>query len=426
MILKKSINRELVSVIVLIVLTLGIVFFKFNQIPKNLAFDEVEFTKLALSLKNKPYIPYSPLATGHSTLYFYILLFFFKIFGVNSFALRLPAAIFGVLSVLIFYLIAKIIFIQPTTLSTSKTKYLPFLLTIIFLTSRWYFNFSRFAFEATFLLFLELAAVYFLLQCFNPPAGRAGTLKWPYFLLTGLFTGLAFNSYTPGRIFFILIFTAMLLKLGLKKNTFKPFIICLSSFLIVILPLSLYLITHQDIRFNQQFFLKNNQLTVNKKAEFVWKNIQSTTLMFNFRGDINGRHNYPNKPALNLIIGGLFLFGLLLALIDLKKNFYNQFFILYFILSLIPTLLTYPWENPNMLRTFTVIPAVVYFCGLTINFILNRFNKFKPALLLMFILVVASSFYEIRTYYKYQVSVFKEAFEVEFPLEKAIKTEKIL
>lgn len=417
MISKKSINWRLISIIVLTLLTLGVVFFKFNQIPQNLAFDEVEFTKLALSLKNKPYIPYSPLATGHSTLYFYILLFFFKILGVNSFALRLPAAIFGVLSVLVFYFITKITCrLSPTA---NKTEYFPFLLTTIFLTSRWYFNFTRFSFEATFLLFLELVSIYLLLQCFK-------TLKWQYFFLTGLFTGLAFNSYTPGRIFFVLIFTTMLLKLGLKKDALKPFFVSLGSFLIVILPLSFYLIGNQDIRFNQQFFLKNNQLTTNKKIEFLWKNIQSTALMFNIKGDINGRHNYPNKPALNPILGGLFLFGLLLALINLKKNFYNQFFILYFILSLIPVLLTYPWENPNMLRTFTVIPAVVYFCGLTINFILYNFKKFKPAPLLIFMLVVISSFYEIRTYYKYQAPVFKEAFEVKFPLEKAIKMKKIL
>lgn len=412
MTLKKSINWKLVSIIVLTILTLGVVFFKFNQIPKNLAFDEVEFTKLTLSLKNKPYIPYSPSATGHSTLYFYVLLFFFKIFGVNSFVLRLPAAIFGVFSVLIIYFIFKKIFLR-------NSNFIPLLLAIVFITLRWYFNFSRFAFEATFLLFLELTSIYFLLQCFK-------TLKWQYFLLTGLFTGLAFNSYTPGRIFFILIFAAILLKIGIKKSAFKSFLIYLGSFFIVILPLSFYLITHQDIRFNQQFFLKNNQLTTNKKFGFLWKNVQSTALMFNIRGDINGRHNYPNKPALNPIVGGLFLFGLLLALINLKKNFFNQFFILYFILSLIPTLLTYPWENPNMLRTFTVIPAVIYFCGLTINFVLYRFNKFKPILLLMFILVIVSSFYEIRTYYKYQVPVFKEAFEVRFPLDKAIEMEKLL
>lgn len=417
MISKKSINWRLISIIVLTLLTLGVVFFKFNQIPQNLAFDEIEFTKLALSLKNKPYISYSPLATGHSTLYFYILLFFFKILGVNSFALRLPAAIFGVLLVLVFYFISKITCrLSPTA---NKNEYFPFLLTTIFLTSRWYFNFTRFSFEATFLLFLELVSIYLLLQCFK-------TLKWQYFFLTGLFTGLAFNSYTPGRIFFVLIFTTILLKLGLKKNTLKPFLISLSSFLIVILPLSFHLMGHQDIRFNQQFFLKNDQLTVNKKIEFLWKNIQSTALMFNIKGDVNGRHNYPNKPALNPILGSLFLFGLLLALINLKKNFYNQFFILYFILSLIPTLLTYPWENPNMLRTFTVIPAVVYFCGLTINFILYSFKKFKPTPLLIFMLIVISSFYEIRTYYKYQAPVFKEAFEVKFPLEKAIKMKKIL
>jgi len=83
------------------------IFYKFPNLPKYLAYDEVQFSQLALSLKNKPYIAYSPLATGHSTLYFYIILFSFNIFGITNFALRFPAAIFGVLSVIIFYLIMK-------------------------------------------------------------------------------------------------------------------------------------------------------------------------------------------------------------------------------------------------------------------------------------------------------------------------------
>ena len=74
----------------------GIIFYQFPNLPKQLALDEVEFAKLALSLDGKPFSPYNTMATGHSTLYFYVILLSLKLFGVTSFALRLPSVIAGV------------------------------------------------------------------------------------------------------------------------------------------------------------------------------------------------------------------------------------------------------------------------------------------------------------------------------------------
>ena len=104
--------KKIAPIIILTILSALFIFYRFNDIPKNLSFDEVEFAKLALSLQNKPYTPYSSLATGHSTLYFYIILFSLKTFGINVFALRFPAAIFGILSVIMFYLIMQKVFKQ--------------------------------------------------------------------------------------------------------------------------------------------------------------------------------------------------------------------------------------------------------------------------------------------------------------------------
>lgn len=366
-----------------------VIFYRFNQIPKHLAFDEGEFARLALSLDAKPYTPYSPLATGHSTLYFYIILFSFKLLGINNFALRLPSAIFGILSVVVFYLI------------TRKKLKSAFFLTLIFLTSRWFLNFSRFSFETTFLLFLELLSIYFLFK--------------KNLFLSGLFAGLAFNSYTPGRIFFLLPLFFIVLMSNLSFMV-KKALFFLIPFLIIITPLTTYLLIHKDTRIEQQFFLKNTELSNQKKTEFLLQNIQSTALMFNFKGDMNGRHNYPGKPALNPILGLLFIFGLALAIRN-YKNIHNRFFLLYFFLSLLPALLTYPWENPNMLRTFTVLPSVVYFIGQAINLIPRK----KWGKIVVFSLIVFSSLYEIRTYFKYQSAVFNQSFELKKQLPEALK-----
>ena len=429
--------------LLLIVFSSLLIFYQFTSIPKYLTFDEVEFTKLALSLDGKPYTPYSPLATGHSTLYFYILLLSLKIFGISTFALRLPAAIFGVASVAMFYLIMKIVFKQ----------YLPLLLTVVFLTSRWFINFSRFAFEPTFLLFLELTSIYFLLRSsvilnevkdLSQMRDNSNKLRDSsaspqndsfFLILSGFFSGLAFNSYTPGRIFFLLPLFFLTLKTlrTLKLYKLAYFII---PFLITIAPLITYLSTNKESRVDQQFFLRNSEMTVDEKLGGLWHNVSSNTLMFFVKGDLNGRHNYPGKPALNPILGVLFLVGFFIA-IKRWRNDYNRLFIFYFLLSFFPTLMTYPWENPNMLRTFTAIPSVVYFIGQGFSVIARseatkqslKFLRLPRSLwsLAMTIAIVfpilVSSVYELRTYFKYQAKVLETSFEIEHPLEKAVKME---
>ena len=430
-------KRKYIEIIILLILSSLIVFFKFNEIPKNLAYDEVEFAKLALSLDKKPYAPFSLLATGHATFYFYIILASFKIFGITSFALRFPSAMFGVLCVPLFYLIMKHVFNNKennydNSLSSSNNKRrwlstLPFLLTIIFLSLRWFFNFARFSFEPTLLLFLELASIFFLFKYLN-------NLKKIHLLVfSGAFAGLAYNSYTAGRIFFALPLLFLILK-GIKKDikvnrqTFKKIIykivLFIIPFIILIAPLNIYLSKVKDTRIDQLFFLRNHEMTINEKITGLGENIYKTALMFGIKGDINGRHNYPGKPALNPILAILFSIGLFLAIKNFSQ-FYNKFFVLYFSLSLIPALMTYSWENPNMIRTYTVIPSVVYFIGLSIKRIINiRFNKINKKYLYIFIIAIifSSSLYEIRTYFFYQAKVFKKSFQKVGTLKDNLKS----
>ena len=88
--------------------------------------------------------------------------------------------------------------------------------------------------------------------------------------------------------------------------------------------------------------------------------------------------------------------------------------------------MTYPWENPNMLRTFTVLPSVTYFVGTALIFLNAIGSKIflnKKVFVSYFLILVISfsSFYELRTYFKYQSTVFNQSFEIKLPLEKAIK-----
>lgn len=381
-----------------------LIFYKFAVIPQNLSFDEVEFAKLALSLDSKQYSVYSIQATGHSTLYFYIILASLKIFGINTFALRLPSAVFGVLNGLILFIILSRIY---------RNKMIAFFTVCLFLSMRWYFNFARFSFEATFLLFLELVSLMFILKFLS----NRKKPEIPDLIISGIFAGLSFHSYYPGRIFFIL--PLLIILMTSAKKYVAIFLICVGM---IILPLISYTVMHTDVRMSQISFLSDPEISIQNKVNGMLSNISKTALMPFLIGDMNGRHNFPGKPAVNPIPAMLFAAGIVSAL---KKRSSLTWF-LYLLISIIPTLLTSPNDNPNMLRTFTVLPAFVYFAGLAFLWMQNLFRNigklhlFYPVIV---IVILLSAGYELRTYYTFQSRVFKNSFEVTCPLAEVVKKE---
>ena len=414
-----------ISLLLLCILGGFIVFYRFVQIPKTLTFDEIEFAKLALSLAKQPYTPYSPLATGHSTLYFYVLLLSLRVFGITSFGLRIPSAVSGFISVLVaFFVFRKSIRKMEISHSNQLSLLLPFVASFLFITTRWYFNFARFGFEATFLMMLELTSLFFFLHYIDHRQH-----KW--LIPSGICTGLAFNSYQPGRIFFILPLIFIFLNIlerkqnrldfsFFSKSTIATFLSFVVPFIILITPLSLYLMQNKDVRINQLMYPSNNELSADTKLQYLTQNIVSTSLMFSVKGDVNGRHNYPNKAALNPIISLLFLSGFCIAVWKIKNKM-NQLFLIYFFIAIFPTLLTYPWENPNMLRTITCIPAIVYFSILSLaktHEMLEKKCKIRHSIIIVgiFIIISLSALYDLRTYYIFQAPVFVQAFEAHMPL----------
>ena len=97
-----------------------------------------------------------------------------------------------------------------------------------------------------------------------------------------------------------------------------------------------------------------------------------------------------------------------------KKYWHDYFFLLYFIVSFIPTLLTHPHGNPNMLRTFTAIPSIVYVIILGLEQLsileIKKYKNYVLPIILMF--VILSSLYELRTYFVHQAREMKYTFEI--------------
>jgi len=120
-----------------------------------------------------------------------------KIFGLNTFAVRFPSALFGTLTVLLVYFLVKELF------KNSKFAIHYSLFTVLLLSiSPWHLQFSRVAFESNIGLFFNILIVLLFLK----------GLKKPWLLVLGaFFAGLNIYIYQAEKVFTPLLVLAMVL-----------------------------------------------------------------------------------------------------------------------------------------------------------------------------------------------------------------------
>jgi len=117
-------------------------------------------------------------------IYAYLAIPSIKLFGLNTFAVRLPAALLGILAVYLVYLLTKELF--------PKLQTLPIIVSLLLAISPWHLQFSRVAFETNIGLFVNvLIALCFL----------KGLKKPKLLLLAAFFAGLNIYVYQAEKLF---------------------------------------------------------------------------------------------------------------------------------------------------------------------------------------------------------------------------------
>ncbi len=203
--------RNYWGILLLTILAFGLRVYKLGEFPAGLTWDEAalgynaysilktgrdEYGKL-LPIIFKSFGDYKP------GLYVYLSVPFVLTLGLNEFAVRLPSAIFGSLTVLFLYFLMKEIFYEK------KTR-LPFLVAAVAATNPWLMHFSRGAWEANLAVFEVVFASYLFVKFIN-------TRKQVYGFCSSLIFGLTFLTYQGAKAF------TSLLVLGLVFFWFKDF-----------------------------------------------------------------------------------------------------------------------------------------------------------------------------------------------------------
>ncbi|MDP3974459.1 MAG: glycosyltransferase family 39 protein [bacterium] len=328
----KSISNLIIPFLILLI---GIFFrlYRVASVPFGLNHDAALNGLAAIDLWNKlpEYLPFYYGWVGE-TFYHYYLGLIFYLFGANAFNLRLASVIIGILTLPIFYLLARRL---QNRLSAT--------LSLFFLAiSGWHIVMSK---VGWLMILVPLTQCLFFL--FFYLALTKNSIK--FWILSGITLALTLNTYGAGRIT-IAIFLTILIFWMLKnkskvKSILSKLIIFSLVFIIFIYPLFNFAI-HNWESYNSRadFLFVGNKIKQTNSLTPLIDNLKMSFGILHSRA--NGNDFFVDEPLLEKIPGYLFFLGLIYLIFNLKKL--ESFFILsWFILGFIPGLLSVPNGNHN-------------------------------------------------------------------------------
>ena len=326
-------------------------------------------------------------------------------------SVRLPSAIFGVLSVVVIYLITSSII--PS-----------FLLAI----SPWAIHYSRIGFEVSGMILCLLLGILFLQKFLV-------NKKIKNILLSVLFFCLSPYFYSTAKLYIILIIPVIIFLW--RKEIFnldiKKILLVIMFGTLCLFPMlkdtisgksgfrfsyiGIFTLPHREqvvdtLRYQDALTDHPNQVGISTTLissifhnkyqlvlqRFVSNYVNSFSSDFLFlKGDENVRHGFGNHGLLYLADFIFIAIGLFAHFSDRSKNKLGAFFFWSLLLSPIPYALTRDTDTPHATRLILMLPSVVYFSYLGIK---HLQQKYKKSIYLVAI-IYCLSFFNFWHYYYY-------------------------
>jgi len=307
-------------------------------------------------------------------LYAYLVMPSISVLGLNVTAVRLPSAIFGILTVLAVFFLVRELF---------KKNNIALLTTFLLAISPWHIQFSRVAFEANVGVALNAFGILFFLKAFKKP--------W-FLLLSALMLGLSLHTYQSEKVFVPLLIAILIY--AFRKEFFsirkKYIYTSLIIFTIICLPLILFTLTNKDalsraktvsIFSNSSIIQANTEKLVrdrvnndilglfldNRRVEFAKYVVNGylSHLDINWlfiKGDI-ARHHAPGMGLMYLVELPFLLIGIYMLIFGNFDKAVKLFMALWFLIVPIPASITN--DVPHAVRTINFLPILQI---LTANF----------------------------------------------------------
>jgi len=402
-------------IIFLFSLSLFLRFYKLDQIPASLNWDEVAAGYNAFTISNwgadefgnKFPIVFKSFGDDKHPVHIYITAILVKIFGQNDFVTRSGSALFGSIGVIAFYFLIK-------ELTGSKLN--AFLGGLFLSISSYHIHFSRGLWENNFafsFFIIGLTLFYFGIK------NKNFLIPISYFSF-----GLSFFSYHSAKIVVppvVLLLTLLNIKALLKNKIVLGWIILVGIFfgsLVLIEPNILGFARASQTKFSKEQIEraggKFNLVLANYKNYFDYnylfvKGDQTP------RGSVKAFGQFYKLDAILIIIS-------LIAFLLSFKNRWKELSLILLVLILSPIAGAISSVDINATRTMFMVFPLIYLSSIGATFLVGLFkNKYLKSVI--FVVIVSILSFEFYKYYDYYLNVYskKEAIEWQYGMKQIVE-----
>ncbi|HUI87463.1 MAG TPA: glycosyltransferase family 39 protein [Anaerolineales bacterium] len=244
------------------------------------------------------------------------------------------------------------------------------------------------------------------------------------FILSGIFLGIGLHGYTPFRVVPVVVTAAVLLFIlhaqskGARRDAALWLVIVGIISLYIFLPLLRYAQENPGIFFERTI---SRVGTIEQPLPGPWyevfaSNVWNALRMFNWNDGTVWVNSVPNRPALDIVTGALFLIGIVLVLARyVQKRHWLDLFLLVSIpvFQLASTLsLAFPDENPELNRLGgSYIPAFILI-ALALDGLITAIGSDKKRKILAWILAAVLLFWSAAQSYDLVFNEFDQEFRL--------------
>lgn len=369
----KKITKVLAFEIILFVLVLfvgiSVRCYNFGEVPRGLHVDEAGMAYDAFSLANfrvDRYLKQLPVylinfGGGQSALYAYLAAITIKFMGITTIAIRLPALICSVLSIIAAYFIAR----KPFG------KKMALMLMFLWVINPWNIMASRWGLDCNLLGPISIIALWLLLRA----------EKWYDYIFAGIGAGLVLYTYAISYIIMpIFLVLIVLYMLYTKRISFKNTILLAIPILILALPLVLMVIINTFDLPEINFIITIPKLGFYRGSEVgignVLENFSKIPMIFSEDGlsyNSIGKYGtiyYVSIPF--IIIGMIIEVVKLIKNIKDKKFTVNSGIFLFFIATFVGFLMT---SSPCINKVNAMYFPLIFLVISTLRFVQEKVNK---------------------------------------------------
>lgn len=450
---RNNMSKKLVTSMLIAIVLLGSILriWELGNVPISPDWDEVSLAYTAQSLietgRDEYGEFYPPVFRSFDDykpgVYVYLAIPFIKAFGLNTFAIRLPSAVMGIIAILALYFLVKGLFTSKL-IQRSYAEIIAILSAFLLAISPWHLQFSRVAFETNVGLTLNILAALFFIKGLNKP--------W-MFIVSAFFAGINLSVYQSERVFTPLLIIALIIiyRKEVMKLSKKILVSAVLVGILTVLPLVGYIAEHPQaldrIQATSMFsqsseLLKDNIIRVyddNYNNNFVGQLIDNRRIIFAkeiasgylahfdpnwlfVTGDSNNNRHHAPRMGLLYILTLPFIFvgiyQLLFAKFD-KRIKYVLFS--WFLIAPIPASITI--EVPHAVRTLNMLPMYLVFTAigiLTVYKALVKYRKISIVTLVVFHITALFNFSYFLNQYFVQQNYY-HAYDWQYGYEKTVK-----